>query len=181
MKGMVFTEFLEMVEDKFGFETADAIVVNSKLPSGGIYTSIGTYDHQEMILLLHQLHLRTEIPVPDLLRSYGQHLFGRFTELYPIFFKHSQTAFGFLESIENHIHTEVLKLYPDAELPKFETTRKSSDTLEMRYESDRAMGHFAHGLILGCLDYFNETAQVRIDYLNEKGTLIRFEIEKINE
>ncbi len=181
MKGVVFTEFLEMVEDKFGFETADAIVVNSNLPSGGIYTSIGTYAHQEMIVLLQQLNLRTQIPIPDLLRNYGQHLFSRFTEMYPVFFTHAKTAFEFLESIENHIHTQVLKLYPDAELPKFETTRKSENTLEMLYRSDRAMGHFAHGLIIGCLNYFDERADVKIEYLDDKGTMIQFLIVKTNE
>lgn len=178
---MVFTEFLEMVEDKFGFETADAIVVNSNLPSGGVYTSIGTYDHQEMITLLHHLQERTQIPIPDLLRSYGQHLFGRFSELYPVFFEHTQSAFSFLESIENHIHTEVLKLYPDAELPKFETSRKSDNTLEMIYRSDRAMGHFAHGLIIGCLAHFDEKAEVKIEYLDQEGTVIQFVIVKTNE
>ena len=31
MKGIVFTEFLEMVELKFGLETVDKIIENSKL------------------------------------------------------------------------------------------------------------------------------------------------------
>jgi hypothetical protein len=181
MKGVVFTEFLEMVEDKFGFETADAIVMDSNLPSGGVYTSIGTYDHQEMITLLHHLNERTQIPISDLLRNYGQHLFIRFTDLYPVFFKHAHTAFDFLESVENHIHTEVLKLYPDAELPKFETHRRTENLLEMVYTSDRMMGHFAHGLIKGCLDYFKEDAEIKIHYLDESGKQIQFEIVKVNE
>ncbi len=29
MKGIVFTEFIELVEDKFGFEAADEIIENS--------------------------------------------------------------------------------------------------------------------------------------------------------
>ena len=40
MKGIVFTEFLEMVEEKFDLETLDKIIINSKLPSEGVYTSV---------------------------------------------------------------------------------------------------------------------------------------------
>ncbi len=56
MKGIVFTEFLEMVEDKFGLETVDSIIENSNLPSEGIYTSVGTYDFNEMVSLITSLH-----------------------------------------------------------------------------------------------------------------------------
>ena len=42
MKGIVFTEFLEMVEAQFGLDTVDAIIENSDLPSRGAYTAVGT-------------------------------------------------------------------------------------------------------------------------------------------
>jgi len=44
MKGIIFTEFLEMVEDRFSPEIADRIIEAADLPSGGAYTAIGTYD-----------------------------------------------------------------------------------------------------------------------------------------
>ena len=47
MKGVVFTEFIEMVEDKFSADIADQIIEEADLPSGGVYTSVGTYDHAE--------------------------------------------------------------------------------------------------------------------------------------
>ncbi len=43
MKGIVFTGFLELVEDKYGLEMVDEIITNSNLESKGIYTSVGTY------------------------------------------------------------------------------------------------------------------------------------------
>ncbi len=52
MKGIVFTEFLEMVEEKFSPELADRIVEEAELPSGGVYTTVGTYNHGEMIKLV---------------------------------------------------------------------------------------------------------------------------------
>jgi hypothetical protein len=49
MKGMVFTEFLEMVEAKFSADMVDDIISDSDLPNGGAYTSVGTYDHSELV------------------------------------------------------------------------------------------------------------------------------------
>ena len=44
MKGMVFTELLDMVEDKFGIDMVDSIIEDADLPvSKGVYTAVGTY------------------------------------------------------------------------------------------------------------------------------------------
>ena len=39
MKGIIFTEFLDMVEKKFSIETVDHIIEVSNLSSGGSYTA----------------------------------------------------------------------------------------------------------------------------------------------
>jgi Haem-NO-binding len=44
MKGMVFTEFLELVERSWGEELVDELIESCELASGGAYTSVGTYD-----------------------------------------------------------------------------------------------------------------------------------------
>lgn len=36
MKGIVFTEFLDMVEEKFGYGVVDQIITESKLESNGM-------------------------------------------------------------------------------------------------------------------------------------------------
>ena len=75
MKGIVFTEFLELVEDKFGMEMVDEIIEASDLESEGVYTTIGTYNFSEMLQLLKQLSSRTNIAIDDLLLVYGEHFF----------------------------------------------------------------------------------------------------------
>ncbi len=157
MKGIVFAEFLEMVEDQFGFEVADDIVTNSDLPSGGAYTAVGAYDHQEMVTLVSNLSQKTDIAVPDLLKAFGKYLFNRFTVGYGAFFKDVPSAMDFLSGIENHIHVEVKKLYPDAELPRFEIHRPDSNQMEMVYRSERGLADLAEGLLNGCIEYFDES------------------------
>ncbi|WP_439129514.1 heme NO-binding domain-containing protein, partial [Polaribacter sp.] len=76
MKGIVFTEFLDLVEDKFGLEMVDKIISESKLESEGVYTSIGTYSFSEMLQLLTHLSNYTDISIDNLLLVYGEHFFS---------------------------------------------------------------------------------------------------------
>ena len=87
MKGVVFTEFLEMVEDRFSPEMADRIIEGAELPSGGVYTAVGTYDHSEMIQLVSCLSEETGIASAELVRSFGMYLFGRFHTMFPKYFE----------------------------------------------------------------------------------------------
>lgn len=167
MKGIVFTEFIEMVEDKFSPEIADKIIEASKLPSDGAYTAVGTYHHSELISLVKNLSEETDIDIPLLVRTFGVYLFGRFVVLYPSFFEENRSTFGFLQLIENHVHIEVKKLYPEAELPTFETTLKNEKELEMIYTSKRPFAPLAHGLMLGCIDYYNEVIEIEQEDLSD--------------
>ena len=179
MKGVVFTEFFEMVDQVFGFEMTEAIVEECDLPSGGAYTAIGTYAHSEMVQLVKKLSEKTNTPIPDLLKAYGKYLFGTFKKAYPTFIEVANDAFDFLESLENYIHVEVLKLYPDAELPSFETQRPNERELHMIYHSERRMAPFAEGLIESCLIHFNEPATVTTESMNQDGSIVKFVITKI--
>jgi hypothetical protein len=171
MKGMVFTQFLEMVEDQFSPEVADKIIVQSDLPSGGAYTSVGTYDHAEIIALVSALSRETGLPTPSLVAAFGTFLFKRFTELYPQFFDGKSSAFSFLTSVEHYIHVEVRKLYPDAELPSL-TSHIEGDEMTLIYRSKRQMADLAEGLIKGCIDHFGEDIVVqREDQTDDGGTV----------
>ena len=163
MKGLIFTEFLEMVATRFSEDTVDDIIEAANLPSGGAYTSVGTYPHAEIVSLIQQLSVHTGLSTDALIKAFGQYLFGRFAFLYPHFFCKPQSAFDFLESIENYVHTEVRKLYPDAELPTFETQRAADQrTLVMIYRSNHPFAALAEGLIEGCLAHYHEPADIQI-------------------
>lgn len=161
MKGIVFTEFLDMVETKFSPDMVDSIVQAADLPNGGAYTAVGTYPHAEMGRLVSALSARSEISPAELLQQYGQHLFGRFHQQYGSFFDGTKDSFGFLQRVGDVIHVEVRKLYPDAELPEFEIANASEHHLRMIYRSPRCLGDFAEGLIRGCIAHFGEDVSLR--------------------
>lgn len=180
MKGLVFTEFLEMVEHTFSADMVDDIIDASNLASGGAYTSVGTYPHSEMVTLVHNLSKQTGMGVPALVKAFGHYLFGRFVVLYPTFFRDSPDAFDFLESIENYVHVEVRKLYPDAELPTFETVRAGTQQLTMIYRSKHPFATLAEGLIEGCLIHFQEKTTIDIvDCSAGQGTHVEFHITRM--
>lgn len=177
MKGVVFREFLEMVEDAYSADMVDDIIDAADLPSGGAYTAVGTYEHTEMANLVIELSKRTDAKVPDLLKIYGKYLFTRFYEGYPQFFEGIDESFGFLDTIESFIHVEVKKLYPDAELPEFETVEISPDHMRMIYRSPRCLGDFAEGLMEGCFKHFHDTVLVQRED-EHGGKVVKFELKK---
>ena len=179
MKGMVFTNFLEMVEDKFSPEMADRIIDASNLSTDGAYTSVGTYDHGELVEMIVNLSKESNIAVPDLIKVFGEYLFGRFSVLYPAFFQKKQTCFSFLELIDGHVHIEVRKLYPDVELPSFKTTRPCENSLKMTYQSERPFAPLAEGLIIGCIIYHQEEISLQVsDLSNGENKHVEFLLKK---
>lgn len=178
MKGIVFTEFLDLVEDKFGLEVLDKIITQSNLESGGVYTSVGTYSFSEMLQLLQHLSAHTNISIDDLLLVYAEHFFGVIEESYPGLLATYKDPIEMLSSIENHIHVEVRKIYPDAELPTFEVLDKTENSLTMIYKSSRAMHHFGLGLMNKTFEHFNSTASIVLEKLNDDGTEVKFVINK---
>ncbi len=179
MKGVVFTEFLEMVENQFSADIADRIVDLSDLPSGGTYTSVGTYDHQEMLQLVTHLSNETGVAVPDLVRAFGGYLFTRFVAGFPAFFEGPKDAIEFLTHVEDYIHVEVRKLYPDAELPSFHCESPEPGRLEMTYKSTRPFAGLAEGLILACVEHYGEPINLAVEDLsNGAGTSARFTLTR---
>jgi len=178
MKGIVFTEFIEFVEDQFGFEVSDHIICNSELKSGGVYTSVGTYDFQEMLNLLESLSKKINVEIPKLLEVYGNHLFYRFVDLYPDLIQKSSSMFDFIEKIDQYIHVEVKKLYPDAELPKIIVNQKTNQFMAMTYQSERKLGKFALGLLSAATEYFETPADIEMKNLIEDGSEVQFIIKK---
>lgn len=178
MKGIVFTEFLDLVEDKFGLEIVDNIIENSDLESNGVYTSIGTYKFSEMLQLLQHLSANTNISIDDLLLVYGEHFFSVLETSYPGLIATYKDPIDMLASIENHIHIEVRKIYPDAELPTFQVLEKTENSLVMIYKSSRAMHHFGLGLMNKTFEHFNSTATIVLEKIKEDGTEVKFIINK---
>ena len=178
MKGIVFTEFLDLVEEKFGLEMVDVIISQSKLESKGVYTSIGTYSFSELLQLLQNLKSHTGISIDNLLLIYGEHFFSVIETNYKDLLSSYNDPIEMLASIENHIHVEVRKIYNDAELPTFIIKEKTKKTLILIYKSSRSMHHFGLGLMNKTFEHFNSKATIILEKIKKDGTEVKFIITK---
>ena len=176
MKGIVFTEFLEMVDAKFGLEVVDSIIEKSDLPSEGIYTSVGTYSFNEMVSLITHLSDEVKAPMGDLIYAFGLYLFNGLGKSHPEVIVNYNNPIDLLYAIEDHIHVHVKKLYPDAELPKFKILEKTDSSISMIYSSSRGLYRLAHGLIEKTFEHFNGSAKITYELLKEDGTEVKFDI-----
>lgn len=180
MKGIVLTEFIDTVEARYGIEVVDKMVQQADLESEGAFTSVGSYDHRELFKMLTVLSEITGKTMADLMKEFGVLLFKNlFATKYSALFAHIKSSIDFFENIDGYIHVEVAKLYPDAELPKFEYRRTGPNTIEMIYRSRRKMSMFAEGLMLGCAEHLNEKLNIEKEDLSGDGTVVRFVVEAV--
>jgi len=178
MKGIVFTEYIEFVENSYGFETTQQMIDNSNLSNDAVFTSVGTYDPTEFVKMVLKLSEIVNAEVSELLIAYGKYLFNRFSELYPHFFHEGLNIFDFINKIDDYIHVEVKKLYPDAELPMVKTVKRNDNMIEIVYNSQRRFGDFAHGLLLGAVSYFNVDVEITTRLLEDDGSKVQFILTK---
>jgi hypothetical protein len=167
MRGLVFTEFIQLVEEKFGVVMADELLSTPGLTDGGAYTSVGQYPHTEMLAMVGALSERSGIPASDLCKIFGEWLFPKLARSFDFSVGAHSDAFSFLASLDGLIHVEVRKLYPQAELPQVPIIRMDDRELVMEYRSKRPFADVAEGLLRGTLAWFGERAELRREPLDE--------------
>lgn len=156
MKGVVFTELMEMLESSHSLEEVEDLLAACDLPSGGAYTTLGTYDLAELHAIVGELSRRTGVEIPALIHAFGRHLFQAFLGRHPRFFADVTGTLDLLRRVEDEIHVEVRKLYPDAELPTFACSEPILGDFILEYRSPRGLADLAAGLIDASIAHFRE-------------------------
>ncbi len=157
MKGIVFNLLEEAVRHQYGEAAWDSILDGAGVD--GAYTSLGSYEHEELLALLSTSSRILKKEPDELMAWFGRQAITTLAERYPRLFAHPSTR-SFLLSLNKIIHPEVRKLYPGAEVPHFDYLPSSDGRLRMKYASKRRMCRFAEGLIEGAAEHFGEQASV---------------------
>jgi hypothetical protein len=179
MKGIIFTEFMDLVEQKFGLEALDSLLADSGDP--GIYTAVGSYDHRNLVKLIVQLSKKTGISPEELQRVFGQSVFHNLYNTLPNnnSLQACKTSFQFIKLVEDYIHIEVKKLYPEANPPSFYFISESETELVFDYVSARCMSHVCLGLMEGCAEFFNEELSMSMNNVEDDGSRVRFTVNLV--
>ena len=164
MKGIVFDILSEMVEERYGLAAWDALL--EQTGCDGHYVATASYPDSELFALVEAATEATGMAQRDLVAAFGRFMLDKFYQRYPEFFDAHQDTFTFLKSVDEVVHVEVRKLFPDAGVPEFahEEIREGEEngrTLTMFYRSPRKLCVLAEGLIRGSGDHFGEALELQ--------------------
>ena len=157
MLGVVFTTLIEMLEEKVSPEFADEVINDADLANDGAYTSVGYYPFSEMQKIVGVLVEKTGKPVEALLHDFGYYLFGRLAQAHGQVMSGRKDLLDALDVLDNDIHVQVRKLYPDADLPTFSVVSRTEKTMVLEYYSVRELAPLAEGLMDGAAEFFGQT------------------------
>lgn len=159
MKGIVFTTLAKMVEETFGIDEWNKILVSVNATDGGAYVSSEYYEDSELLAIVSVISKEKKIPIEDLIFAYGKYLLKTFYERYPEFFE-PKTLGDFLKSIHSVIHVEVKKLHGDVYLPTVEYREGRDNKITLVYSSKRKLCKLAEGLIHGAAEHYGDKIDI---------------------
>jgi hypothetical protein len=158
VNGVIFNVVEEVVTDELGAGTWDTLV--DTCPVSGSYTSIGTHDDAELLALVGGITETTGLPANDAVVLAGRRGFGRLASRHSNLVDNVSGSRDLLGQLNDVIHPEVLKLYPEAAVPHFAVLSDEGNSVEVLHESEKQLCRLAEGLILGAADHFDEPVAV---------------------
>lgn len=161
MKGIIFNLLEDVVTQEYGEAAWDGLLDAAGVD--GAYTAVGSYPDEEFVHILGRMPESFGTDEPELLRWFGSRSIPLLASRYPFFFDNHESTRSFLLTLNDIIHPEVRKLYPDAEVPVFDfDARDGADErrLVIGYRSRRRLCALAEGFVDGAATYYGETARI---------------------
>ena len=168
MKGIIFNLFEEVVVSEHGDDVWEDMLEQAGVD--GAYTAVGSYPDHQFISLLGAMPSGGDQSTPDLLRWFGAKAIPLLAGRYPVFFEGHTSTRSFLLTLNDIIHPEVRKLYPDADVPVFDfDTPSTNGTLVVGYRSARKLCSLAEGFIDGAAEHFGEHVTIEQPQCMHRG------------
>ena len=178
MMGSLFTDFLEMLEEKLGFYTAEEVINQAGLKNGGAFTAVGYYTRQEMDQLVQSLSEKIGCSNEQVYYHFGVYLPARMTKRFPGFYASTPNLFLFLQKIGGLLEADTAKLYPREQAPLLSANIVNADKIEFLYDSKNCLGSMIEGCIVGHARYYNEEVKITRSELSEDGSKVLFVVER---
>ncbi|HLG00552.1 MAG TPA: heme NO-binding domain-containing protein [Acidimicrobiia bacterium] len=154
MKGVIFNLLEHVVTEAHGSDTWETLLDDTGLD--GAWTSVGSYPDEDLLALVAAASARLDIPANDLVRWFGKSALPLLADRYAEFFEGHAGLASFLPTLNDVIHAEVRKLYPEAIVPTFAFVEANDTHVVMAYDSPRKMCALAEGFIEGAAEQFRE-------------------------
>ena len=158
MKGIILNLVEEAIVAEHGDNTWDSILETSGLD--GAYTSLGNYPDDDLERLVAAGSETLAVQPRDLNRHLGELAIQGLAERYPHYFSPHGGTVAFLLTLDDVIHTEVRKLYPESAPPDFWFDAPIANELVVHYRSERRLCALAEGMIVGAAAHYEEQASI---------------------
>jgi hypothetical protein len=144
MKGLLFSELLKMVEEDFGYKTANAIGLRFNMSPGRVCDVTRTHHCLKMSGLFERLQQQTNLSVEELSAAFGRHLCKRIIQVYP---QHKAYVNRVFSMISKRGATTV-----------FEYMQTGNEKVAVLYNPYAKATCLTEGMIKGYLDYLQQTS-----------------------
>ncbi len=172
MKGIIFNAVESAVGKLVSPDAWDDLIEAADVD--GSYTAIGNYSDDDLAAIVAAASEATGLPPDEVLRLVGREAFNYFVSRYPELVEGLTGVIELLGALNDIIHPEVLKIYPDARPPSFELTSLGDDKVRVVYASTRRLSALAEGLLHGGADSFGET--ITISPVSNDGNTTTFDL-----
>ncbi|MBI2168984.1 MAG: heme NO-binding domain-containing protein, partial [Actinobacteria bacterium] len=154
MKGVIFNLLEQVVTDAHGEAAWNALLDDAGLD--GVYAAVGSYPDADLLALVEAGSKRLGVEQVALVRWFGEAALPLLADRYPEFFESHTSLFTFLPTLNDVIHAEVRKLYPEADVPEFGFVATGGEAISMDYRSPRRLCALAEGFVVGAARHFGE-------------------------
>lgn len=158
MKGIILNLVEEAIVAEHGDDTWDSLLDTSGLE--GAYTSLGNYPDDDLERLVASGAGVLAVQPRDLSRHLGEVAIKGLAERYPHYFSPHDTTVDFLLTLDDVIHTEVRKLYPESAPPDFWFDVPIGSELVVHYRSERRLCALAEGMMAGAAAHYDQLVSI---------------------
>lgn len=156
MLGMVFNALKTMLEEKVSADYAEEVFTAAKLEHDGHYEDKQTYPDSELGKILDVLAKETDHSLDSLMYDFGYFWFGHLVHSHGQMLAGREGLLELLEALDDDVHKEVKKLYPNASVPDFEVMSRTEHGMRLRYHSPRDLVSLAEGMLDAGAAHFNQ-------------------------
>jgi hypothetical protein len=158
MKGVIYNLLESCVSAEYGEDAWDDLLETAGVD--GAYTSLGSYSDAEFVSLVSAASEAFAKPRDVIIRWFGRESVPLLAEQFPELFVAHPSMRDFVLALNRIHHSEVRKLYTDADLPTFGYDGTGERMLVLAYRSPRKLCAFGEGLLEGAAAHYGEQIEI---------------------
>lgn len=159
MKGIIFNLLEDFISEGWGDDVYEEILAMCPLKTKEPFIGPATYPDSDLLAIVDKVCEKLGVSVPQAVHAFGKYCLPHLIAKFPVFVQGHEHPKTFLKTIDNVIHVEVRKLFPDAKPPRVTWEDPALNRLVLTYVSERKLCALMTGLLEGVAEHFKTPIQ----------------------